>query len=110
MRASSKWTKWQVALVGAMIVVYLFQEVKESPEFLTAVRAAANANLAATTTVSPKKTETPTTQRSDRFTTERVNRRGSNQIQEPSRTDSSSSQTQSQSQTQTQTHTRSHAS
>lgn len=110
MRASTKWTKWQVALVGAMIVVYLFQEVKESPEFLTAVRAAANTNLTANTTLSLKKTETPTTQRSDRFSSERVNRRGSSHIQEPSRTDSSSSQTQPQTQPQMQTHTRSHAS
>ncbi|MDR6552943.1 hypothetical protein [Paenibacillus qinlingensis] len=45
MKVSSRWTKWQIAIVIAMIVVYLFQEVKESPEFLAAVREAANAKL-----------------------------------------------------------------
>jgi hypothetical protein len=108
MRTSTKWTKWQVALIGAMLVVYLFQEVKESPEFLTAVRAAANVKLAATTVTSTQKTETPLTQRSDRNSSERINRRGNSPIQEPSRTEDSSPQTQTQ--TQTQTHTRSHAS
>lgn len=58
MKASSKWTKWQIGFVSAMIVVYLFQEVKESPEFLTAVREASKFKLNASTIVTQKKTDT----------------------------------------------------
>ncbi|MCY9663256.1 hypothetical protein P5G65_24430 [Paenibacillus chondroitinus] len=37
----SKWTKWQIGMVVGVLLFYLFQEVKESPQFLTAVSAAA---------------------------------------------------------------------
>ncbi|GGI44285.1 hypothetical protein GCM10008018_06340 [Paenibacillus marchantiophytorum] len=36
----TKWTKWQLGIVIAAILFYLFQEVKASPQFLAAVTAA----------------------------------------------------------------------
>ncbi|NQX59600.1 hypothetical protein [Paenibacillus qinlingensis] len=111
MKASSKWTKWQIGLVSAMIVVYLFQEVKESPEFLTAVREASNAKLNTTPVIAQKKQEL---QSSDTFSRNSNNRteRSESSRDQISRTDDSSSQSlpQSQQQNQTKTHTRSHAS
>ncbi len=76
MRTSSKWTKWQIGLVSAMIVVYLFQEVKESPEFVTAVRDASNSKLNASTIVTPKKTDTQSTEQLGRNSGDRMERRG----------------------------------
>ncbi|MDU0205233.1 MULTISPECIES: hypothetical protein [Paenibacillus] len=37
----SKWTKWQMGIVIGVLLFYLFQEVKDSPQFLAAVSAAA---------------------------------------------------------------------
>ncbi|MBP1963680.1 hypothetical protein [Paenibacillus aceris] len=37
----SKWTKWQVGMVIGVLLFYLFQEVKGSPQFVAAVSAAA---------------------------------------------------------------------
>ncbi|MFD0692476.1 hypothetical protein ACFQZT_00060 [Paenibacillus sp. GCM10027628] len=42
MRKTSKWLKWQVGAVILAIMFYLFQEVKTSPEFLAAVKAASS--------------------------------------------------------------------
>ena len=111
-----------------MIVVYLFQEVKESPEFVTAVRDASNSKLNASTIVTPKKTDTQSTEQLGRNSGDRMERRGRSRDQ-LNRTDDSFSQQQPQPQTQTQpqqqqtqpqqqqqtqpqaqTHTRSHAS
>ncbi len=111
MKASSKWTKWQIGLVSAMIVVYLFQEVKESPEFLAAVREASNSELNTTPVIAQKKLDMPSTETFSRKPNNRMERSESSRDQ-LNRTDDSSSQSLPQSQTQknAQTHTRSHAS
>lgn len=112
MKASSKWTKWQIGLVSAMIVVYLFQEVKESPEFLAAVQKASNSMLNTTTVVAQKKQDVPPSESFDRNSGNRMKRSASSSRGQLNQSDSSSAQSLPQSQTQnnTQTHTRSHAS
>ncbi|SDN21769.1 hypothetical protein SAMN04487897_102177 [Paenibacillus sp. yr247] len=39
----SKWRKWQIGIVMGVLLFYLFQEVKASPQFLAAVTAASAA-------------------------------------------------------------------
>jgi hypothetical protein len=111
MKASSKWTKWQIGFVSAMIVVYLFQEVKESPDFLTAVREASNAKLNTTPVIAQKRLDMPSSEAFSRNSNNRLER-SENSRDQLNRTDDSSSQSlpQSQQQNQTKTHTRSHAS
>lgn len=111
MKASSKWTKWQFGIVSAMIVVYLFQEVKESPEFLTAVREASNAKLDTTPVIAQKRVDMPSAESFGRNAAKRTARSESSQ-DSINRTEDSSSQSlpQSQQSNQTKTHTRSHAS
>ncbi|KRF03572.1 hypothetical protein ASG89_02040 [Paenibacillus sp. Soil766] len=111
MKASSKWTKWQIGFVSAMIVVYLFQEVKESPEFLTAVREASNAKLNTTAVIAQKSLDMPPSEAFSRNSNNRIQRSGSSRDQVNQSEDSSSqSLPQSQQSNQTKTHTRSHAS
>lgn len=113
MKASSKWTKWQIGFVSAMIVVYLFQEVKVSPEFLAAVREASSTKLNTTPVIAQKRLDMPSSETYSRNLNNRMERSESSRDQ-ISRTDDSSSQSlsqsQSQQQNQTKTHTRSHAS
>ncbi|OCT11677.1 hypothetical protein A8709_27775 [Paenibacillus pectinilyticus] len=119
MRASSKWTKWQIGLVSAMIVVYLFQEVKQSPEFLSAVREASTTKENVTASVTPQITDSRSSERQfDRNSSDRMDRRGSSRERLYPSGDASGTlnqnqnqnSTQNQTQNQTQTHTRSHAS
>ncbi|OAS21282.1 hypothetical protein [Paenibacillus oryzisoli] len=111
MKASSKWTKWQLGVVSAMIVVYLFQEVKESPEFLTAVREASKAKLGTTPVIAQERLDRPSSETFGRNATNRRERSESSR-DSINRTEESSSQSlpQSQQTNQTKTHTRSHAS
>ncbi|WNR43365.1 hypothetical protein [Paenibacillus roseipurpureus] len=101
MKVISKWTKWQIGFVILLVVVYLFQEVKDSPQFLKAVREAAASKLTNTPKVASAMTESVPRVRPMTNGSEKIERRGSSR-------DSlnSSSGTVSP----TQSHTRSHAS
>lgn len=100
MKAFSKWTKWQIGLVITFIVVYLFQEVKDSPEFLKAVREAATLKLNSTPKVTSNLIESTPRERLNASGSEKMERRGSSR-----ETLNSSGGS-----TMTQPHTRSHAS
>ncbi|BFT70304.1 hypothetical protein [Paenibacillus sp. P36] len=52
----SKWTKWQIGMVVGVLLFYLFQEVKESPQFLSAVSAAALSKDQTATVTAQKET------------------------------------------------------
>ncbi|MNY57245.1 hypothetical protein D3C86_1934230 [compost metagenome] len=93
-----------------VIFVYLFQEVKESPEFLAAVQKASNTKPT-TTVVAQKKLDVPPSESFSRNSGNRKKRSASSR-ERLNQSDSSSAQSPPQSQTQnnTQPHTRSHAS
>jgi hypothetical protein len=97
----SKRMKWQVGIVMGFLLFYLFQEVKDSPQFLAAVTAASAAKQKTSPVTVQKDTN------SNRITENTDPRRKNH---DRMGTGSSQSPSQSQSQSQLSPHTRSQAS